>query len=152
MHATIRGTRLDRIEAYHPFEIEWRGAKVTGTVISDRYSASYPDGEKLTPWRIVPQHVQYAETRADVSDTARRSIREQIEPLVAAWLETDDATAAYRRAIAQAIGRGIRDERYSTDTARQQLITFNDDLDPDTRDRLKHACTLLDELLAIVGA
>lgn len=151
MFATIRGTRLERIEAYQPFEIEWRGAKVTGTAIADRYSASYQDGDRLTPWRIVPQHVQYAETRADVSDTARRAVHDQVTPIVAAWLETDEATAAYRQAIAKAIARTIRDERYSTDTARAQLVTFNDDLDADTRDRLKHACTLLDELLTIVA-
>lgn len=149
IHVSLEpGGKVSREEAYFGFEFTWLGKEHTADVTADRYMASYWDGDnkledRLTDWRVIVRS-RYADP---LTDTARRAADEQIEPIVKAWLASDDYRTARQRAYAHAIARAISEERYDAARARRiyELHVFELS-DPDTT-RLRKACDLLAQLL-----
>lgn len=136
------GLGPSRIEVYAPFTVEWRGDTIEGTMIGDRYRHS----SGWSDWRIV-----VSSTRPDVTDTARAAIRDAVRPLAAIWIESDEYGPAHRRAHAAAIARYLKDERYSTDTARRLMAT-DWPLEPSDVANLERAADLTDELISLLDA
>lgn len=136
-----QGLGPSRFEVYASFSVEWRGETIEGSMIGDRYRHS----SGWSDWRLV-----VSSTRQHVTDTARAAIRDAVRPLVAEWLESDEYPVAHRRAYAVAIGRYLKDERYSTDTARR--LAEAADLEPVDDTRLARALALTDQLIALLDA
>jgi hypothetical protein len=96
-----------REEVWLSFRAVWRGADVLVKMNANRYTHS----SGLSEWRI---HCEDAreydfdkpQAGKDLTDTARRRLSEQCEPLVFAWLGTAD----YRRSESQAYLFAIKDK------------------------------------------
>lgn len=142
------GGKISREEAYFGFEFTWLGKTQKADVTADRYMASHWDGDnktedRLTSWRVVVRSAY----DSPLTDTARRAADTLIEPLVLAWIGSNEYTAARQRAYAHAIARAISEERYDAARAMRVYDLHRHELNGDDAARLFAACQLLAQLL-----
>lgn len=152
LHVSMEpGGKVSREEAYFGFSLTWLGKEHKADVTADRYMASHWNGDtrepdRLTDWRVTVRSAY----DSPLTDTARRAADKVIEPIVKAWLTSDDYATARQRAYAHAIARAIGEERYDAARARRVFDLHKHELNSGDFDRLSQTCDVLAELLDVL--
>lgn len=156
-HRTSSAEPFTKEELWPILELEApRVGLVRVSMSADRYVANYPDGDRMGPWRITLRDIRKPDEErpdvphlgaiaAGVGPATRDAIGRACEPIVAAWLETDDYRASRRRAGARAVARLIdAPPDYKTSTAREALARAAGELDELAAQRLEVAINHLE--------
>lgn len=113
---------ISKEEAYFTYTMTWLGKSITADLVADRYQTA--DG-RLTDWRVAVQ-------RGADSAAVMAQIRSVIFPQVLDWVVSSDYRTARRAALARALKREIREERYTVNRSAELIKRYAGALD--TRD------------------
>lgn len=137
---------------------------VRATMSADRYVASTETGDRMGPWRIVLRDVRTPDAErpelphlgreaAGIGPATRDTIQRACEPIVRAWLETDDYAHSRRRAAVRALLRTLETPAdYTLTQARKNLDAIADELAPGDRDAVGRALEQLEGARQIIDA
>lgn len=133
------GFEATRVETYFRFSVEWRGKVIEASITADTYQHSSGWSEQRLSGISAPS--------TPLSDTARTSIREVVEPLILEWLNGPEYHPTRRRAYASSIASQIRRDMY----ANYAELVVSADLEATDRETLLKACEAKSYMLDLLG-